>query len=284
MENSSKSDIEFSLVDVILPLAEMWKILVVLPVVVAGVAYVIFQFYPANLTYSGVVHLPAERVSTLISEQTITERLVAISATDSATPSASDLLAKLQIIPAKPDETRLSIDLPREYAASELLGAIMGLLEPEADRFLEVQKRQNADDLASSGKTLATLQVSADAVTTALSAERSQVSPDDDSINALNQTLSGISNALWNGQNYLMAGQVRFSELAASSATEPFKLVSKSTLYVALSFGGTLFLVLAFIYIRQEIRFALSHDHGRQKVARMMQHLKIFPTGKAPRP
>lgn len=284
MENDTSRDIEFSLVDVILPLAEMWKILLLLPTVAAGMVYLALQFYPADLTYTATVHLPETEVRTTLNEEALVARLTALTAEGVELPAAGQLLNRLQIVFSKHDETRLTLTLPRREASPQLLAAIVDMLRPGAEAFLAAQKSQAEADVLLGQRTVENLRAGSAAQNAALESAR-QADPDDvATVTALTHSLVGVANALWSGQNVLFAAQQRVSELASAKAIEPFGPKPDRSLLVALAGGGTLLLVLVYIYIRQEFLYALSHANGRQKVARIMQSLKTFRGGKPTRP
>lgn len=284
MEKNASRDVEFSLVDAILPLAEMWKLLVLLPVLAAGIVYLGLQVYPAALTYSANVHLPEADVRTILSQEALEARLAKLGEVGAELPDAANLATRIQISFSQHDETRLTLTLPRRFASPAVLGAITDTLRPEAEAFLATQRAQAVEDILLAQRTLESLNAGSEAQIAALEAAQ-QASPNDiATITALTQSLVAVANAMWSGQNILAVKQARQSELASKSPIDSFVLKPDQSLIVALAGGGMLLLVLTFIYVRQEFRFALSHDHGRQKVARLKQALRIFRGGKPTQP
>jgi hypothetical protein len=281
MEEEHSSQLEFSLVDAILPLVEMWKLLVILPIVVAGLVYIVFQFPPADRTYGSDVHLPLEQAQALITEITVNRSLAPVVASGVTVPATAEIIASLQMTPVTEDQTHLSLSGPADQAVPEVLGAITEMLAPTADAYLRSQKEVRGREVAESERTIAALHASEVDLTEALEDAKDKYPAATAEIGELTLALSAAGNALYRREAVALAAQAKLNELRAAKPTVNVELESspqpKRERVALLSGGGALLLALLFIFVRQEILFAASHEGGRQKLDKIAQYLKIFP-------
>lgn len=264
-----------SLLDLAVAVAEAWKVLVAVPLVVGVAAFFIAQAQPRGYTVSVTIGMPAIEARALQTGAVIGRALDAAGVSDF---DAEEVGAGL-VFAAAQQATVVTLTLPDRGAARSILGALVAAFEETAvPAYLERQALPHQARVAAYDRTIERLENAASVFEDRLADDTDPLTPDPATFVAgYEALLSRIA-----AQQAAREEAMRLRDVAAGSVTistlsSPVA-VGRSPLLVAVTAAIVAgFATLVLVFVVDGLRRSARDPGGAEKIARIRRAFRLAP-------